>query len=188
MIDLREPASKPEILRELAAVHVASTAFWDSIPSERFFAPQGEAWSPCDHVRHLDTSIRAVARGLGMPRLVLFGRFGVSLRPARSFAEVRDLYRAVLAGGGKASGRYVPTPQEESQKSPAARHALMERRESTAASLEAAIEGWGERALDRLVLPHPLIGRMTVREMLFFTLYHNAHHVETVARREASLR
>lgn len=183
MLDVQEPASKAEILRELRAVHVASSGFWDSIPSDRFFAPQGDAWSPCDHLRHLDTSIRAVRRGLGMPRIVLFGRFGLSLRPARSYAEVRDVYRGVLAAGGKASGRFVPSPQETPKEPAEVRRKLMERREETAAAFENAIEGWGEKALDRLVLPHPLIGRLTVREMLFFTLYHNTHHVETVARR-----
>jgi uncharacterized damage-inducible protein DinB len=37
--------------------------------------------------------------------------------------------------------------------------------------------------LDRLRLPHPALGKLTVREMLFFTIYHNIHHVENVVRR-----
>jgi uncharacterized damage-inducible protein DinB len=45
---------------------------------------------------------------------------------------------------------------------------------------------WSERALDARQLPHPLLGKLTVREMLFFTLYHNRHHVDVVKRRMAS--
>jgi hypothetical protein len=37
-------------------------------------------------------------------------------------------------------------------------------------------------------LPHPLLGKLTVREMLFFTLYHQRHHVAVVERRIAELR
>jgi hypothetical protein len=33
-------------------------------------------------------------------------------------------------------------------------------------------------------MPHPLLGKLTVREMLLFTLYHNLHHVQNVARRK----
>ena len=42
---------------------------------------------------------------------------------------------------------------------------------------------WGELALDRYRLPHPLLGRLTVREMLLFTLYHSVHHFNLVSTR-----
>jgi hypothetical protein len=43
--------------------------------------------------------------------------------------------------------------------------------------------GWREADLDRYLLPHPLLGKLTLREMLHFTLYHNYHHVQSVATR-----
>jgi hypothetical protein len=36
---------------------------------------------------------------------------------------------------------------------------------------------WSEDDLDNHRLPHPLLGKLTVREMLFFTLYHIQHHM-----------
>ena len=59
----------------------------------------------------------------------------------------------------------------------------MERHEIAAAALVTEVERWSERAMDRYRLPHPLLGQLTVREMLFFTLYHNVHHIHVVARR-----
>ena len=53
--------------------------------------------------------------------------------------------------------------------------------------LAGAIEGWSESALDRYRLPHPLLGKLTVREMLLFTFYHHEHHANTVKRRLAGL-
>ena len=32
--------------------------------------------------------------------------------------------------------------------------------------------------LDKYVLPHPLLGKVTLREMLYFTIHHNEHHLE----------
>ena len=32
-------------------------------------------------------------------------------------------------------------------------------------------------------MPDPALGQLTVREMLYFTLYHNLHHVRNVAGR-----
>lgn len=49
--------------------------------------------------------------------------------------------------------------------------------------LWSAIDVWRDADLDRYLLPHPLLGKLTLREMLFFTLYHNYHHVQSVAAR-----
>lgn len=49
--------------------------------------------------------------------------------------------------------------------------------------MRTALEGWSERDLDRIRMPHPILGMLTTREMLFFTLYHNRHHVEAARRR-----
>jgi len=48
--------------------------------------------------------------------------------------------------------------------------------------MQAALGKWSDKALDNYLLPHPLLGKMTVREILFFTLYHNLHHVNDVQR------
>jgi hypothetical protein len=39
---------------------------------------------------------------------------------------------------------------------------------------------FSEKDLDTLILPHPLLGKVTLREMLYFTIYHVQHHVEQV--------
>ena len=38
---------------------------------EEFLAPQGAKWSPEGHLRHLIKSVRAVTRGMGMPKILL---------------------------------------------------------------------------------------------------------------------
>ena len=33
-----------------------------------------------------------------------------------------------------------------------------------------------EEEFDQYILPHPLMGKLTLREMLYFTIYHVQHH------------
>ncbi|NBX80802.1 MAG: DinB family protein, partial [Flavobacteriales bacterium] len=43
-------------------------------------------------------------------------------------------------------------------------------------------DNFTEDDLDKYVLPHPLLGKLTLREMLCFTIYHVKHHVEIIKR------
>ena len=37
-----------------------------------------------------------------------------------------------------------------------------------------------EKNLDTLIIPHPLMGKMTIREILMWTAYHTEHHTKTL--------
>ena len=39
---------------------------------------------------------------------------------------------------------------------------------------------WSESERDEYVLPHPLLGKLSVRGMLFFTLFHTDHHRRSI--------
>ena len=180
---LTEPFTKPEILRDLEAVRAWCAELWGSFEADEFFTPIGEAWSPADNVRHLIKSNRPVARALGLPRSALLLRFGFTLRPSRPYSKLRATYHGALASGLRA-GDYAPTPLTPAQQSVEQRRQILSRWSESLSSLGAALQGWSEGSLDRLRLPHPGLGMLTVREMLFFTLYHNTHHVLGVAERK----
>ena len=183
-MDLSATATRDEIVRALADVEREVATFFGGLSREDFVRREGEAWTPAEHLRHLDRSVRAVTRGLEYPRWVLRLRFGRSKQPSRSYDEVRTVYRARLAAGGKSTPEFVP-PREEVAASEveAYRARLLSRWADANTRMRTAVERWPEEALDRIGLPHPLLGRLTVREMLFFTLYHDLHHVEGARRR-----
>jgi hypothetical protein len=182
---IREPFSKTEILRDLEAVRDWSLDFWRQFETAEFFAPMGDAWSPADNVRHLVKSNRPVAMAMGLPRLVLYFRFGLSRRPSRSYSEIHAIYKDALGAGLKA-GRYEASPVSAEQRTAESRERALRSLAGTFETLAGALRRWPEKALDRARLPHPGLGPLTVREMLLFTLYHNAHHVLGVARRRPS--
>ena len=39
-----------------------------------------------------------------------------------------------------------------------------------------------EKNLDSLVIPHPLMGKMTIREIIMWTVYHTEHHTKTLQK------
>jgi hypothetical protein len=126
--------------------------------------------------------VRPVALALGLPRFVLWLRFGRGAGASRSFEALREAYLARLAAGATA-GRFTPSPQPPPMDAAAYRDSVLGSWRAANADLRARVAGWNEAALDRYLLPHPALGTLTVREMLFFTLYHNAHHLNLVASR-----
>lgn len=175
----------PDIQSALRALHQESVAYWDALETHTFLAPIGDAWSPADNIRHLTKSMRAVTQALRVPRFVLRLAFGNASAPSRSYASVCEIYRARLARGASA-GRFAPRAQPVPSDPDAVRARIMASHAASIAALCAAITQWPEPSLDARRLPHPLIGRLTVREMLLFTVYHNRHHLENVQRRFAS--
>jgi DinB superfamily len=177
-----EPRTRDDIVRALERVHAESRAYWLGFTPDAFLAPLGNAWSPADNVRHLTKSIRPVAMALKIPRLVLRLRFGRPKAASRTYGGLRDDYHQLLAAGGKA-GRFAPSPLQPEGDAEAARAHVLAQHAEVVAALTQACARWPDAKLDRYRLPHPLLGPLTVREMLFFTLYHNQHHVNVVRRR-----
>lgn len=175
------PHTRGEILQAVESVEAEVAAFFGGLTDDELLLRVGEAWNPAEHLAHLCTSVSAVARGFGMPRWLLRIRFGRARGPSRGFEQMREAYRARLAAGGGATGAFVPAPEEGGADE--RRTALLARWARVNARLRGALDGWSERDLDRIVLPHPLLGKLTTREMLFFTLYHDLHHVEAAKRR-----
>lgn len=184
MQQLETDTSRGALLVALEAAERDVAVFLDALAPAVFVARPGDAWSPAEHLEHLVTAVNAVARGLALPRWLLRLRFGRSRARSRGYVQLRDDYRAVLAAGGRATGRYVPAAKEGATEEPAVRRTLLLARWYRANQrLRDVLGKWSERDLDRIVLPHPLLGRLTAREMVLFTIYHAPHHVAAMRRR-----
>ena len=155
-----------------------------ALPIDVFFAAQGLKWSPAEHVRHLRKSSAPLVTALRLPAWLLRATFGRPHRPSRSFVALRADYRATLAAGGRA-GRFAPLPESPPSDPHARRGQILTHWHLTNARLCEILDGWREDRLDRAQLPHPLLGKLTVREMAAFTVYHTTHHLTLVMQRVA---
>ena len=180
---LTAPAASRALAAEAERIHVESVRYWGAYPLEEFFRrPAPEVWAPADQVRHLTRAIRAVNQGIKLPRVALFVLFGPSRRASRRFDVLAADYKAALARGGRA-GRFTPPAVEATQQTAAGRTRIMAHHAAAIEAFARALARWSDRALDRYRLPHPLLGKLTVREMAYFTLLHNVHHVRVAERR-----
>lgn len=166
--------TKENILDEIATASQKAIAWFDAIPPEQFFTRQPPAWSASDNVDHLIRAIRPVALVLKMPKTglqMLFGKTAAS----RTYDEVCKSYEEQIARGGQAGGIYLPdqTPPADPEKH---KIVLLEKLNKASNSLLDAVQKWDDADLDRYQLPHPLLGKLTVREMLFFSIYHTLRH------------
>ena len=46
--------------------------------------------------------------------------------------------------------------------------------------LAAIVRNWSAEDLDNYLLPHPLLGKMLIREFLLWMIYHNYHHLNNL--------
>jgi hypothetical protein len=185
LFDPGQPQTSREIQAALRSVAAEGERFLGTVPAAEFFAPQGAKWSPAEHARHLIKSVRPIAMALPLPKLLLRLRYGKA-KGSRGFAAVREAYLAALAAGADA-GRYAPSLQPLPE-DPARRQAeILAGLRDQVETLVERIGTWSEPALDRYFMPHPVLGLLTVREMLFFTALHNAHHLNRVAERRGGV-
>ena len=185
MFDFDVPETTELLLDGLKVQAQEISSFFESMSVEEFFASQGNHWSPAGHLRHLAKSVRPLAAAMEVPRMALRVRFGRSRTGSRSFDEIVQVYSEQLAAGAGA-GPFSPSDKIPELSDDEWRLLILDRWQQASQQLAEASEGWGERDLDKYRLPHPLLGKMTVREMLFFTLHHNAHHARRVAQRRST--
>lgn len=162
---------KNAIQRELTDNHATFIAYVGGLSEVDFMAAPPQKWNAAQQLNHLVRATAPVVLAFMLPKFVLRVLFGTANRPSRSYEELVAKYNAALAAGGKASGQYIPpaTPWE-------AHTRLLRLLERNSSRLCKQVAFCSEEDLDRYILPHPLIGKLTLREMLYFTAYHVKHH------------
>ena len=98
------PHTGAEILSALRTHRDEAEAFFSELPLDEFLAPQGDRWSPADHLRHLAKSVRPVANALRLPRFVLGVLFGRAVGPGRAFEPCARSTRGSSPMGPKPGG------------------------------------------------------------------------------------
>lgn len=163
---------KAAIIAELTNKYNAFADYVAGLSEEDFlFSLNGEKWTAGQQIDHLCRSVAPLNKGLSAPEFALKAMFGKSDHPSQSYDELVARYRAELAAGGTATAEFRPEHIPFSRKGE-----LVASLKDLVSKLCSKIEKWDESKFDVLVLPHPLIGKLTFREMFYFTIYHAEHH------------
>jgi hypothetical protein len=168
--------TKTELIAALQDSNQSAENWFRAVPANDFFARQGEVWSSSDNVDHLIKAVKPISKALKLPKITLQAMFGRPEKPSMTYEELCDRYRAEIARGAQASGRYLPNQHTPDDDTESKKKELLDQWSKANEELLSIVEKWDEKELDRYLLPHPLIGKLTIREMIFFTIYHNLRH------------
>jgi len=169
---------KSQIISALNDRVDAFNSYIEPLNKEQFEATPNSKWSAGQNLDHLIRAIKPLQLAYGLPKFVLTVLFGRTNRPSRTYAELVTKYKTKLAAGGKASGPFIPPAINFERK-----NELIKKYAEQKQKLVTKIEKQAETDLDKYILPHPLLGKVTLREMLYFTIYHNEHHLNLLIDR-----
>jgi len=166
---------KEELQRKLTDNHEAFSKFIGSLSEIVANNALPGKWTPVRQLDHIVKSVTPVTLAFAVPKFVLKAVFGKTDRPSRSYDELVGVYKSKLAAGAKASARFVPDTRNDREK-------LLRAIEYLIVSLNKRMGRFTEDELDTFLLPHPILGKLTLREILYFTIYHVEHHHAQVNR------
>ena len=177
---MNENLSLEEISRRL---HQATKEFVGScsdIKEEIFFYQPSDKWSIVQNVQHLIISAKRTRLAFSLPKFIIKLYVGKPNRSSRTYDELVERYKLKLQQGGRASKTFIPKPIPSS----VGRSKMLQDFSKSMTNLIGTINNkWTDKKLDLYIAPHPLIGKITQREMCYFTIHHIYHHLETVKAR-----
>ena len=138
-------------------------------------------WTIAGHLYHLIKSTKAVSKGMGNAKIVLKTMFGKNNRQERSFKEMLDKYNEVLS----TIEVKVPSSYEAEKGRAFDRTILIERFKGELNDLIKVLNKWKEKDLSVYILPHPALGKCTLREFIYFTIFHTQHHLAVLKEKYA---
>lgn len=137
-------------------------------------APSGK-WNIAQQVRHLVLSQRMTTTAFKVPSFAVSLLFGKSDNGSRGYEEVVADYQRHLAGGAKSTAEYEPRLKGQLDKPK-----LLADYQAAGEKYLAALASKTDKELDTLQVKHPILGKLTLRELAHFTLYHNRHHLASM--------
>lgn len=160
---------KSEIQARLISNHAAFANFIRGLSDVLVNHSMPGKWTPLQQLSHIEKSVAPVKIAFVVPKFFLRIVFGKANRPSRSYDELVAKYKSKLEAGGKSTTRFLPD-------STCDRIMLQDVIERHVKVLSERIDRFSEHELDQFILPHPLLGKLTLREMLYFTIHHVEHH------------
>ncbi len=140
--------------------------------------PPSGKWSIAEHLHHLILSAKPLVGAFKLPKLSFFA-FGKSKKGSRTYDEVVAVYTNILKEGGVASGKYIPEEKISKEQ-------LVKDWESISQKFITRLKKWSDKDLETYRVPHPLIGKMTMREMMYFTHFHTGYHLRIIKELNSS--
>ncbi|MBP2284847.1 2-dehydropantoate 2-reductase [Flavobacterium sp. CG_23.5] len=165
--------NKSEIINNLNTAH---SVFWETaiqLPNPTISI--NHKWSVSQNVEHITIALLRLSNYLALPKSSIQSNFGFSERASINYEKSIMMYKNALEDGVKATGAFIPKIHLETNI-----EELVSQGKNALAVLILNLKYWSEEELEMYNCPHPILGKITVREILYFTNYHVQHHNQTI--------
>jgi hypothetical protein len=165
--------TKEKIIQELQKGFEEVIVTVQPVADSTFFRKPDSKWSASNNIEHLILSVKPLTLAFQLPKFILL-YFGKPNRPIRTYEELEKKYLEKLSAGGRATSAFVPKSNYQDKRS------LLENFKQVNEGFIKSLAKWNDADLDRYLIPHPLLGKLYLREMLYFTIYHTQHHLRAI--------
>ena len=178
--------SKSEIVKDFTSKWKEVSSIVNNASQEQFVAKiNPNVWSIAEEFDHVIKSAAAVSSAMKVSPFILKWKFGKPNRTIRTYDQVLQKFtKAIASVGGKA---VAPLAFRAAEDKAFDKENMLKHWESTLIKFDQRIDNWSDKNLDKVLLPHPLLGKMMVREMLNFTHIHTEHHRKSLEKKVNSL-
>jgi hypothetical protein len=168
--------NKIELSKRLIQEHQSFIDFISSLSNEDLIQSQDNKWNPSQQLEHVYLCLRPVKLALSLPNIIPAILFGKSKKGSRTYESLVEAYQLKLKNGGKSPSMYKP--KKSVRDVDKLKIALMH----LVNNISNKLSQFKENDLDSFLLPHPLLGKLTARELIFFALYHVGHHQKQIEK------
>jgi hypothetical protein len=132
-------------------------------------------WSVAQNTAHLNIALLRLSNYLALPKSGIASALACLIAHRQVMPQQWRYSKPTLGTRVTAAPGYEPQENLETS--------VRDLVDQGKAVLEAFIShllDWSEEDLETYNCPHPTLGKLTVREILYFTIYHVAHHHKTI--------
>lgn len=163
--------NKEIIKSNLQESYSSFISYLSKLTNEEFLSSKNDKWTAGQQLEHIYLSVKPVRQILNLPLFIPKLVWGTANRGSKSYEGLVKKYLLKLENGGRATRRFIPkiVSIEKGKK-------LLVVLKNEVDKLVSKLGKLTEEELDKYIIPHPLLGKLTIREMLYFTIYHVEHH------------
>lgn len=148
-----------------------------SMNNDEFFYQKDGKWSPAENIEHLRLVFKKSWQGLFVPKFISKRIFGKPHHSSVPYEQLEEKYQDQLKNGAKATKEYIPLLSNNKL----TKEQLLERFENAVTKyLNEVRYYWEEENADHYQFPHPILGNITARELMYFNIFHCWHHFRTL--------
>lgn len=167
-----------EAIADLLEEKRKSLANWleNQDPEKWETGPDGK-WTSGQQALHILQSLKPLNNAMSLPKFIIKYKYGKSNRAVRDYDRVVERYKERLEDARGATFRGSQNMKVPKLKD---KYYILNRLTVENKKLQYKTKKWKDSDLDNLILPHPLMGKMPIRELLMWTVHHLEHHTKSL--------